>query len=31
MATDKMKEGLQEYHTYADKAVDKPFLIPEDV
>ena len=31
MATEKSKEKLLEYHTYADDIVDKPFLIPDDV
>ena len=31
MATDKSKEKLVEYHTYANDVVDKPFLTPDDV
>jgi hypothetical protein len=30
MATNKAQNTLTEYHTYADNAVDKPFLLPED-
>lgn len=30
IATDKMKNKLTEYHTYADNSIDKPFLIPSD-
>lgn len=30
MATAKYHKNLQDYHTYADNAVDKPFLVPED-
>ena len=31
MATEKSREKLAEYHTYADDIVDKPFLTPDDV
>jgi uncharacterized protein Smg (DUF494 family) len=31
MATDKHKSKLEEYHTYADNTVDKPFLTPDSV
>lgn len=30
IATSKIKSSLNEYHTYADNTVDKPFLVPED-
>lgn len=31
MATDKVKLTLEDYHTYEDKGVDRPFLTPETV
>lgn len=31
LATDKVKDVLQDYHTYEDKKVDRPFLTPETV
>jgi len=31
IATNKAKDKLFEYHTYADNIVDKPFLTPESV
>jgi hypothetical protein len=31
MATDKYKSKLEEYHSYEDKVVDKPFLTPDSV
>jgi hypothetical protein len=31
LATDKAKETLYDYHQYADKKLDKPFLTPESV
>jgi hypothetical protein len=31
MATEKSREKLAEYHTYANDIVDKPFLTPDDV
>ena len=31
MATEKYKQKLSEYHSYADKTLDKPFLTPETV
>mgnify|MGYP006248437021 FL=1 len=29
MASNKFKDKLSEYHTFADETVDKPFLLPE--
>lgn len=29
MASEKFKDKLSEYHTFADETVDKPFLLPE--
>jgi len=31
LATDKVKDVLQDYHTYEDKKIDRPFLTPETV
>lgn len=31
MASEKARNQMQQYHTYADKVVDKPFLTPESV
>lgn len=31
LATDKVKEKLYNYHSYADNTIDKPFLTPESV
>jgi hypothetical protein len=31
LATEKSKSKLQEYHTYEDNIIDKPFLTPESV
>jgi len=31
LATEKSKKALMEYHTYADKGVDRPFLTPDSV
>ena len=30
MATEKVNQNLQEYHTYLDNGVDKPFLLPSN-
>jgi hypothetical protein len=30
MATDKARNHLEQYHSFADNTLDKPFLIPED-
>lgn len=31
MATDKYRTKLEDYHTYEDKVIDKPFLTPDSV
>ena len=31
MATEKSVQGLEQYHEFADKTVDRPFLTPESV
>jgi hypothetical protein len=31
MSTDKYRQQLAEYHTYADNTIDKPFLTPETI
>lgn len=31
MATEKAKNLMQQYHTYADNTIDKPFLTPESI
>jgi hypothetical protein len=31
MATDKARQNLQNYHEFANRSVDRPFLTPESV